>query len=361
MNAPAELREQVAPYEKQVEQRVEARELQRRQAEQERRLADGWLERANQAAEGRQWEETLDILEAPPPVEPMPEEVLAEADQLRRLCRAKLAEDIREALKKRGKAVRGLADELVRQVLADRLEGLIDVDAVEVRIDAEEFLPADPSADGRAVMRVHLRHGGGDATAGEVRSPFRFRVDGEPRGVCDDDAVRSGVAAEIGKALAAVQSASLADLGAALTGGLFPNATVNAESSKPTNTVAVKIDLLGGEQKGGVVEATLRWDATALTWTYADESGFVRAVLRVAADTVAAGLSETLLARSEQLTPYQSLLTVDAVPTAGATARSLAGPLALEGEGADSPRGADRSPDPSVISSHLPADRQRQV
>ncbi|MHC4067626.1 MAG: coiled-coil domain-containing protein, partial [Planctomycetota bacterium] len=328
---PPEVLDEVAPYRQEIDQRVEALDLQQRRAEQDARLIDAWLDKAGAAGESEHWDDALGILDTPPPVEEMPQAARDRARKLRESCRSKLAEDIHKHLQTRTQAVLELARELVRKVVEEKFARTIRPDALEVRVDADEFLTDHPSADGRALLRVRPRQAESADVAREVTTSFHFRVRKEPRGIDDDESLRVRLAGELEGLLATLQKDSIGRLETTLRQGLFPAAGITAGFTDPARSVAARVRLLDSPDEATAVEAQLEWDAARLAWTFAEPADFIRRAVQVAAVSVGAVLGEQVLERSEMLRSHRSLLGVVAVPASGQLPADLPGSVELHG------------------------------
>lgn len=327
---PADLQQEVAPFQQAAEKRVEARELERRRQEQESRQIAAWLERAEEAAKEEHWDEALTVLATQPPVGRLPEESLARAENLQSQCRSRLGEDIKKRLQARTAAIRVLARELLAKVVTEHFEGLIEEDAIDVAIDAEEFVSDQPSMDGRAVLRLRPRSAASSDEAAEVTCPFHFQVAADPKGIHDTETLTTLLRGELSELLAGRQQASISAWQASFREGLFPEARLTAKLTEPARRMPASADLLGAGDPAGTVETELVWDPAGLVWEDADAQAFVRRALRVAAQSVSNALGAHLFSRSKRLAPYASILAFDAVSSADTGSTLPAGPLELE-------------------------------
>ncbi|MHC4233741.1 MAG: hypothetical protein ACYSUQ_01360 [Planctomycetota bacterium] len=328
---PEDVLEAEALYRAEVEGKLEAIELERRRIEEENRRITQWLERAEQAAQSEEWEKGLDILETPPDVERLPDEALAQADELKRICRQQHADAVGLRLRKRTEAVRSLAEEFVRDLVRQDLSSFLDPGAVQTTIDAEEFTSAHPEADGCARLSVLL---GGDSAseADTITSPFDFQLQAEPPQVCDGQgSLRESLITQLTERLAELQKARAGELFAPLRKGVFPKVKLKLKLEALAKRAAATADLLGSGNAEAAVDTEITWDPSGLRWAYADAEAFARRAADVAAKATRTILAPKLLESSEVLRRYKSVLGFEVLSPSSLAPQALASMLPLEG------------------------------
>ncbi len=328
---PPDVLEGVASHQQQVEAHVEARDLERRRAEQETRQATAWFEQANEAGKKEQWADALDILAAPPPVSSMPHKLVEHVDKLRAVCRARLGEEIVRHLKVRTQAVRELAWACVATWLGDDFPGLLDPEAVEVVVDADEFVSDHPAGDGRGLLRVNLRGRPQAASAAHHTHRFDFCLNGEPRRVIDDaGTLREKLRHELRARLTQCQETALGGWQDKLRQGLFPRAQLDALYMEPKTALSAEVSLPDPAAGGAKLEADLAWDARRLEWDLADPVPFVEQAVKAATDAIAAELRKEMSAAHPELGRYASLWSVQWVGPPAPNPRLLPDRLDLQ-------------------------------
>ncbi len=326
---PEELADTLAPLQAEVEQRVEADELERRRVEQQQRQAYQWLDQANEASNSEQWEEALTLTQTPPALESIPKQVMERSAKLAVYCRDKLGEAVLEELRARREKILELARRHIDGLIGQEFEGLIAPGAFKVGMDADEFVSDIPGADGRAVLHVAA----GETSGAKLRfsAPFDFKVNAEPASICDDEGTLDALLVDsVGRLLLDTQKQGIVGLAQRLRDGLFPMAEADLNLGKATAEADAKIQLMGPDSSAGSLKVPLRWAPDHLRWEYRDAAEFCDRATRICTREVAAQIMADLPARSDLLGQYLSLLEVKLESAPDDSRTTLAAPLPLD-------------------------------
>lgn len=307
---PDDVLDEIGRYEGQLAVWIDAARK-RRDAEQEaRRAIESWLERANLAIKNEQWQEALDQLDTPP-TETMADEVHQQAAQLRQLCTARLADQARDRLSARRRAVEACARDFVHDVASEHFASLIDPELLDVSLadDREE----DRDDRTWAVdVRVRTSSADADRIAADAVIPFHFQIHASSRRIRDDDGMLAGMLRnKLSDLLGVLQKSGFSAINDAFRTGLFPQSEITVIPGDPVASIPATIRLLGADSSVGRVETELVWDAAVLRWSHRNGTACIRAALAVARDMMSEELNAELLDNADTIGPYRSVLTIE--------------------------------------------------
>ncbi len=328
---PEEVLDDEALYKGEVEQRLEAIELERRRAEEEKRRVQEWFTRARQAAWDKQWKEALDILESPPAVEQLPSDIGDDAEKLKKQCLDELTEETLRQLDTRTQKVHALAEKFVRNLATQQLSRFVEPGALAISVEEEQFASDQQSADGCAQLVVAFRESAGVPQGEPIAVTFDFQLRTDPPRVCDDDgkvaqALMSGLTA----VLHGLQKLRSKELFTPLREGLFPQSKVKVRLEALADQATAVIDLPGSGSADGTVETGIAWDPVKLHWTYAEPGVFAGDAAKVAAAIIRKTLGPRLLEGSETLRDYQPVLGLEVNPPPSPALEALTAGLQFE-------------------------------
>jgi len=328
---PEDVRDRESLCRKEIEEHLKAAERERRRIEEESRQARAWLQRARQAAERADWNEAYGILERPPKVGNLPDEVGAEADELKERCTAQIADVALVSLGARTHSVRELAEEFIRNLIAEELSEFLAPALVQTDVEAEEFTSDNPSADGRAELLLRLsepHRAGGDKPIG---GPFDFQLNADPPRVCDEDGSLAGaLVSDLTAVLRGLQKSRVETLCTPLRGGAFPRVKIEAQLDELTGRAVIAVDFTGSGSADATIKEEIAWEPSELRWEYVDPSGFAQRAGDIAAETVREPLASKLFEESEALRRYRPNLRLEVTPPAPMNADALSATLSLE-------------------------------
>jgi len=317
---PADIQEYVAGVEQQYRERLAGEERLRQRIAKDHQEARTWLQRAQALVDNKQWEPALDLLAVPPQVEHWPASVRETAGRLVQDCRARLGEAVAADLEASTASVLRAAEAIVRDVLGQRLAGLLGPARVETKVDYVLWAPEDSDADGRSRVTVRLRPPA-EVTAPEpLQCDLDFRRRDREIEFCrGQDEFARRLADELGVQVAALQGAQLGTLQRELREGVFPAATVRAVLTGLQPRVAADVALLGADASEEPLRTDLLWNDSRLAWALADPAALAAQALKVATAATQRVIQADLLARSAVLRDYKHALSIElaAKPVSG--------------------------------------------
>ena len=323
-HCPPEVLEHAATVAAEYQKYLEEQERLRREIERQHAEVRAWLDRARSLTDGQEWVAAIDLLGAPPQLEHWPKGSHEEAVELTSRCRHHLGDAVASDLDAITENIRRQGETAVREVLAERLTGLLHPDRVETSVDLVMWAPPETDADGRAPVVVRLRapvaSGAPEAAEGEL--DFHLRGN-EPRICRGLDEFRKQSGEVLTAAIFRLQGVQLRALEAALRASIFPDVLIRAELAEPSPQLSAEIQLLGAAGGEGVVPVELRWSDGALAWTPANWGVLTGQALELARTISQRVVRADLLKRSALLQTYDSLLGVSLVVPPGAPAGTL--------------------------------------
>ncbi|MFQ5590708.1 MAG: hypothetical protein ACE5HE_06080 [Phycisphaerae bacterium] len=298
---PPEAIETAARHEAETKRRIDAIELESRQARE-------WLDHADEAAKSREWQRALRILESPPQLAHWPAGLRERADELRHHCTRQRDAEIRELREKVRQRVEQLGQSFARTLVAERMRDALDPQLIEITVGDVEFTaPGEPVA-GNAELRVALRDKKAP-TQDRFSGKLNFEVDGGTPRLRDDRSVLAeGLISHLRKVITRIQEARLPELVAPLRLGLFPEARINAPYSKLTDRLTAEVLLCPTERSNEEVTTEITWSPNTLEWTHADPVAFTRRALDIATQAAHKAVGTRILDDSTELRAYKPLL-----------------------------------------------------
>jgi hypothetical protein len=321
--------------------RLEEQERERRRIASEHSQVRGWLERARALAANRQWAEAIDCLGEPPQVEHWPDGSRQEADRLREDCRSHLGDAVTAQLDTLAKGLRQQGEAIVREVIAEKLDGLVRADRVETTVELVVWAPPGTDADGRAPLLVRLRPPAGAPPGEPVRAELDFHLRENQAQICRGvEELRQKVEQGLAGQLARLQKAQLQAMERHLRRGVFSQAAVRAQLDRLCPKLSGRLHLLGPEAAEGTLPLALHWDAADLRWRPDDSGGLAVHALEVATAVTRGALLSDLVGRSDLLRKYQAVLSIELSPPSAFPADQWPKSLSFDARVAVGPAGS---------------------
>jgi len=317
---PPEVLEKEQFYQPKIEKQLAEQERRRLEMEEAKRLAQSWLQRAQQAAREEDWDRALKILEAPPlGTERLPDDARGEAERRKQTYQRELEASRRKLIEERTRLVHDLAAAFVRDVVTSDLPGLLDPGVIEATVGPIKWNSEEAPTHGRTELHAAVQGATDQTDEKGIRCDFAFQVDTDPPLILDDDGtIRTALSEYFTRIVKVRQKARAADLITPLRQGLFPDARLDVPLGEPVKRTTATIHLRGAGASDVAVQTELVWDPKRLTWAYLDASALAGRVLDIVKEAADELVRPAVLQRSEPLRRYASILTVDVDPPSAA-------------------------------------------
>lgn len=319
---PDDIAAELPAIEARIREYLKSIEVDLRRRKEEQRIAQEWLEQANQLKTAEQWDKAIALLSAPPKWDELPD-LRKQAEGLLAECRTRQQAAQRRQEEQRRGEVSAAVPGFVAECVTSTLQGLVLPAAINLEAAAVQFTDEKTLAGGSVKIGITVRAGDQTLPKSEWNGELAFTVDAKGIRLREGkESVREALIAHVQKVVAARQQQELTRWTTALRQGVLSGAKCDASisSSQPTKEVSAALALGDGKERVEV-PVHLAWREADLRWELKDEMSLARRTAEANARQAASAVRAAMLNQSAVLKRYESLLEISV--TAGSV-QSLA-------------------------------------